>query len=113
MSDFELLNRAAMTKYDMAKNEPFRFFVRSLVAGLYLGMATILSYTLAVILNNVSYEVAKIAFAGSFGIGLVVIVLLGSDLFTGNCFTKIIPVFHRDLRWPGRAGRAARRFPPA
>lgn len=99
MSDFELLNRVAMTKYDMAKNEPFRFYVRSLVAGLYLGMATILSYTLAVILNNVSYEVAKIAFAGSFGIGLVVIVLLGSELFTGNCFTTIIPVFHRDLKF--------------
>lgn len=99
MSDFELLNRAAMIKYHIAKNEPFRFFIRSFIAGLYLGMATILSYTLAVILNDVSNEVAKIAFAGAFGIGLVIIVLLGCELFTGNCLTTMFPVFHKDLKF--------------
>jgi len=98
MSDFELLKNLAMAKYNMAKNDPFRFFIRSIVAGLYLGMATILSYTLSVVLINVSPEAAKIAFAGAFGIGLVVIVLLGSELFTGNCFTTMIPVFHGDLK---------------
>ena len=48
--DFELLEKAGMTKYEMAKNDPFCFFMRSIVAGLYLGLATILSYTLAVLL---------------------------------------------------------------
>lgn len=99
MSDFELLNKIAITKFHMSKNEPFRFFIRSIVAGFYLGMATILSYTLAVILNDVSNELAKIAFAGAFGIGLVIIVLLGGELFTGNCFTTIIPVYHKELRF--------------
>ena len=46
--DFELLEKAGMTKYEMAKNDPFCFFMRSIVAGLYLGLATILSYTLAI-----------------------------------------------------------------
>ena len=48
--DYELLEKAAMTKYEMSKKDPFRFFIRSIVAGLYLGLATILSYTLAVLL---------------------------------------------------------------
>lgn len=99
MSDFELLKKLAIIKYNMSKDDPFRFFIRSIVAGLYLGMATILSYTLAVVLIHVSPEAAKIAFAGAFGIGLVVIVLLGSELFTGNCFTTMIPVFHGDLKF--------------
>ena len=43
--DYELLEKAAMTKYKMSKKDPFRFFIRSIVAGLYLGLATILSYT--------------------------------------------------------------------
>ena len=38
--DFELLEKAGMTKYEMAKNDPFCFFMRSIVAGLYLGLAT-------------------------------------------------------------------------
>lgn len=48
--DYELLEKAAMTKYEISKKDPFRFFIRSIVAGLYLGLATILSYTLAVLL---------------------------------------------------------------
>lgn len=41
MSDFELFNQLAMTKYHMSKDDPFRFFIRSVVAGMYLGIATI------------------------------------------------------------------------
>ena len=33
--DYELLEKAAMTKYEMSKKYPFRFFMRSIVAGLY------------------------------------------------------------------------------
>ena len=87
--DYELLEKAAMTKYEMSKKDPFRFFMRSIVAGLYLGLATILSYTLAVLLIGHHVIASKIAFAGAFGIGLVIIVLLGSELFTGNCFTTM------------------------
>ena len=69
------------------------------MAGLYLGLATILSYTLAVLLVEHHIIAAKIAFAGAFGIGLVIIVLLGSELFTGNCFTTMFPVYHKKLRF--------------
>ena len=96
--DYELLEKAAMTKYEMSKKDPFRFFIRSIVAGLYLGLATILSYTLAVLLVEHHVIAAKIAFAGAFGIGLVIIVLLGSELFTGNCFTTMFPVYHKRVK---------------
>lgn len=46
--------------------------MRSIVAGLYLGLATILSYTLAVLLIGHHVIASKIAFAGAFGIGLVI-----------------------------------------
>ena len=59
--DFELLEKAGMTKYEMAKNDPFCFFMRSIVAGLYLGLATILSYTLAVLLIGHHVIASKIA----------------------------------------------------
>ena len=97
--DYELLEKAAMTKYEISKKDPFRFFIRSIVAGLYLGLATILSYTLAVLLVEHHVIAAKIAFAGAFGIGLVIIVLLGSELFTGNGFTTMFPVYHKRLKF--------------
>ena len=55
------------------------------MAGAYLGAAAILSYTLGALLQDHGV-IAKIAVAATFGIGLVAIVYLGAELFTGNCF---------------------------
>lgn len=96
--DRELLVNIGLTKYKMCHEEPKMFFMRSIVAGLYLGMATILSYTLGCLLFKDALVASKIAVAFSFGIGLVTICLLGSELFTGNCFTSIMPVLDKQLK---------------
>lgn len=97
--EFETICNIAMDKYHMTKKDPFRFFIRSLLAGLYLGLATILSFTLGCLLVDVNEVVSKIAYAGSFGIGLACIVLLGAELFTGNCFTTMMPVYAKKLKF--------------
>ena len=96
--ELETICNIGMSKYKMAKQDPIRFFVRSIVAGLYLGIATILSYIIGSMLLGVNEIVSKIAYAGTFGIGLVCIILLGAELFTGNCFTTIIPVYAKRIK---------------
>lgn len=96
--DRELLVSKGLEKYTMCNQDPRRFFMRSVVAGLYLGMATILSYTLGCLLFKDALVAGKIAVAFSFGIGLVAISLLGAELFTGNCFTSIMPVLDKKLK---------------
>lgn len=95
----EVLVNLGLAKYKMCKEETGRFFVRSIVAGLYLGVATILSYTLGCLLFKEAAIAAKIAVAFTFGIGLVAICLFGAELFTGNCFTSIMPVYDRKLKF--------------
>lgn len=96
---FEMLSNLGIKKYEMCRDETGRFFARSIVAGLYLGLATILSSTLGALLFKTNLIASKIAVAGSFGIGLVIIVILGSELFTGNCFTTLIPVYGKKLKF--------------
>ena len=96
---FEMLSNLGIKKYEMCRDEPGRFFARSIVAGLYLGLATILSVTLGTLLFQSNLIASKIAVAASFGIGLVIIVILGSELFTGNCFTTMIPVYGKKLKF--------------
>lgn len=96
-SDIELLCKLGKVKYNIMKTDPIRFFVRSFMAGAYLGAAAILSYTLGAMLQNHGV-VAKIAVAATFGIGLVAIVYLGAELFTGNCFVTIMPVLNKELK---------------
>lgn len=97
MDDIRLLNSAGINKVLMANDDPVRYFMRAFMAGLYLGGAMILSYSLSAILVKNYPEYAKIAYAFTFGIGLVAICFLGGDLFTGNCLTTIIPVFDKKL----------------
>lgn len=95
--DIELLSKLGKVKYKIMKTDPLRFFTRSFMAGAYLGAAAILSYTLGALLQDHGV-VAKIAVAATFGIGLVAIVYLGAELFTGNCFVTIMPVLKRELK---------------
>ena len=96
---FEMLSNLGIKKYEMCRDEPGRFFARAIVAGLYLGLATVLSVTLGTLLFQSNLIASKIAVAASFGIGLVIIVILGSELFTGNCFTTMIPVYGKKLKF--------------
>lgn len=99
MDDIQLLNNVGITKVRMAKEDPVRFFVRAIMAGLYLGGAMILSYAAGAILSTNYPEASKIAVAATFGIGLVAICFLGAELFTGNCLTTIIPVYDKKIRF--------------
>ena len=75
---FEMLSDLGIKKYEMCRDEPGRFLARSVVAGLYLGLATILSTTLGTLLFQNNLIASKNAVAGSFVIGLLIIVILGS-----------------------------------
>lgn len=96
-SDIDVLSKLGKVKYNIMKTDPLRFFVRSFMAGAYLGAAAILSYTLGALLQDHGV-VAKIAVAATFGIGLVAIVYLGAELFTGNCFVTVMPVLKGELK---------------
>lgn len=90
----EMLINKGLAKYDMFFNERRTFIVRSLLGGLYLGLAVIFSYTLGALLTYYYTPiVGKMGIAFTFGIGLVAIYLLGAELFTGNCFSGILSCF--------------------
>ena len=46
ISDVDMLCKLGKIKYQLMKTDPLRFFVRAFMAGAYLGLAAILSYTL-------------------------------------------------------------------
>lgn len=96
--DYELLTSTGMKKYELCKTDSKRFFVKAVVAGFYLGVAIILSYTLGSMLYEASHVAAKIAYAGTFGLALVLIYLLGGELFTGNIFITALLVYDKKLK---------------
>lgn len=92
--DIDHITEAGIAKINMAKEKPFKFFMRSFMAGAYLALAAILSFSLGALFQK-DVALSKTLVAGSFGIGLALIVFLGGELFTGNCFTTIMPVYNQ------------------
>lgn len=88
------INETGLSKINLAKKDPFCFFIRSLLAGFYLGGAMILSYTLGALFQS-NPALSKLLIASTFGIGLVAICFLKAELFTGNCLSTIIPVYDK------------------
>lgn len=92
------LCEVALAKIETTRQKPSRMFMQGILAGLFLGATMILSYSLgALFADNLAVSKTMISF--SFGIGLVAICLLGAELFTGNCFTLMMPVYHQKLKF--------------
>ncbi len=97
--DLVLLEEAGLKKIQLSKSEPFKYFMRAVMAGFYLGVASILSYSLGSVASQIHPMFGKIAFASFFGLAFILVVFLNAELFTGNCLTTIIPVYTKKIRF--------------
>ena len=71
----------AQQKREAAENSPIRFFVASMMAGAYIGLAIILIYTLGA---EAAPQYRHLVMGASFGVGLTLVVFAGGELFTGQ-----------------------------
>lgn len=93
MNDYLLIIQAGEQKLDYFQENAKKFFVKSIFAGVYLGIAMSLSLALGGIIATVNTNLAKIGFSMFFGLTFVLIIYLNGELFTGNCLTTIFPFF--------------------
>ncbi|MCP1103467.1 nitrite transporter NirC [Aequitasia blattaphilus] len=73
---------AAKSKVSFLRNNPIGYFLAAMLAGAYVGFGTLLIFTIGGLLEGAPYT--KIVMGVSFGIALSLVVIAGSELFTGN-----------------------------
>jgi nitrite transporter len=71
----------ATARRDAVATAPVRFFVASMMAGAYVGLAIILIYSLG---TDLPPAFRHLAMGASFGVGLTIVVFAGGELFTGQ-----------------------------
>lgn len=94
-ADIDIISNIALDKVWLTKFRPSKFLMRSIVAGLYLVVAIILSYTVGALLYKPYPELAKILVAATFSLALGLIVFLGGELFTGSNFVMAIAYYNK------------------
>lgn len=94
-NDVTTVAGAAANKSYICNKYPAKFFIRAIMAGFYIVVATILSNVTAAVLYPTYPQFAKLAGAFLFSIAIILIVFIGGELFTGNNMTMAMGVYNK------------------
>ena len=99
--ELDLVAQAGVGKYTVSKREPVRYLVRGMMAGFYLALGTFSNYILLALFYSTNPALGRVLGAFAFGLGLVSIVMLGGDLFTGTAFVMCVSTLEKKTTWGG------------
>jgi nitrite transporter NirC len=80
----EQLSNTAVAKADLLRSNPGGYLVSSMLAGLYVGLGIALIFTIGAPLAAAQSPWFKTVMGICFGIALSLVIIAGSELFTGN-----------------------------
>ena len=80
--EVNVVAKVAEGKIKFLKTNPIGYFIASMLAGMYVGFGIILIFTIGGLSSGAPYT--KILMGASFGIALSLVIMAGSELFTGN-----------------------------
>ncbi|KHD36254.1 nitrite transporter NirC [Clostridium acetobutylicum] len=80
--DFQTVSKAAKAKTSFLQKNFIGYFLAAMLAGMYVGFGVLLIFTIGGMLKGMAFS--KIVMGASFGIALSLVILAGSELFTGN-----------------------------
>ena len=103
--DVQKVANAAVAKSNLVKNDFFKYFVRAVMAGFFIVVAVIFSNVVGNVFSGAE-EPAWGKFLGAmvFSIAVLLISLVGGELFTGNNMVMAFGAYGKNVSW-GEAGR--------
>lgn len=78
------LTNAAKNKINLLNESKFKYLVSAAFAGLYVGLGIILIFTVGGLLSAAQSPATKIMMGVSFAVALCLVIMTGTELFTGN-----------------------------
>ncbi len=86
---------AAEKKARYLFSNPLGYVVLSILAGVYVGFGIVLIFAIGAPLLAANSPAAKLAMGASFGVALSLVIICGSELFTGNNMVMAIGLLRR------------------
>lgn len=92
----EVANNVISIGKAKAGNKPYKLFLLGILAGMFIALAAVGANTASCTIANAS--VSKLVGACIFPVGLLMVLVAGSELFTGNNLI-IVSVLTGDVKW--------------
>ncbi|MCX7711301.1 MAG: formate/nitrite transporter family protein [Clostridia bacterium] len=90
---------AAIAKAGLVNTSSFRFFLLSLLSGIYVGFGIVLIFSIGAPLKAAGAPGLKALMGASFALALTLVIFTGSELFTGNNMTMVIGNLSKKVSW--------------
>jgi nitrite transporter NirC len=95
----QALGEAAVVKLREQKRSLVSHLVRSAMAGMYVGAAIVLIFTIGGLLSTQSPGAVRMTMGICFGGALTIVIFAGSELFTGSNLILTLGVWTGKARW--------------
>ncbi len=89
------INNYLDTAKSKIANKPIKTFILAILAGIFISLAGVLSVVASISIE--SYSIAKLLSALVFPVGLILVILMKTELFTGNSLL-VIPLLKKDIK---------------
>lgn len=90
---------SAVNKSKLLKKSKMRYLTAAALAGVYVGFGILLIFTIGGLLSAAESPATKIVMGISFGIALSLVIMAGSELFTGNNMIMTIGSLEKKVAW--------------
>ncbi len=95
----EALGKSASSKAKFVKESKGKYLTASALAGMYVGLGILLIMTIGGLLSSAGSPATKIIMGVSFGIALSLVIMAGSELFTGNNLVMFAGALDKKVSW--------------
>jgi nitrite transporter NirC len=90
---------ASQKKVEFLKGSKTKYLLASAMAGMFVGFGIILIFTIGGLLSAANSPATRIVMGASFGIALSLVLMAGSELFTGNNMIMTIGALEKKVSW--------------
>lgn len=98
-----LLSEAAVKKVNFYKSGIIKYLIASMWAGAYVGFGIFLIMTIGGLGSESNFPFTKMLMGISFGIALSLVIMAGSELFTGNNMILTVGALDKKVTWKDSA----------
>ena len=91
----EQVSNVAESKVQLLKNSKGKYFLSSFMAGMFIGLGILLTFTVGGVSSGLPTN--KILMGVSFGIALSLVVVFGTELFTGNNMVGVTGMLNKTI----------------
>ena len=97
--DVQKFSEAAVNKAKLLKEQPGKYFLRSVMAGFFIVVAMIFSNVVGNVFQGSDPAWGKLLGGIVFAIAVLLIVFIGAELFTGNNLVMSFGAFDKKVSW--------------